>query len=109
MILHQLSSSPNGLNAIEEVHDEVDLESANRKNPPPKQQSQNDDFKQFIRSKLFIFTLLVALTGICILSVGFLISYERGNDIALTVDAWKEKLSNGEQTNDGIYDCGFLM
>jgi hypothetical protein len=103
MIVNQLGSSPNGLNAIEEVHDEVDVERADscaKKNPAPSKlavpQGEYDEFKHFIRSKLFIFTLLVALTGICILSVGFLIRYERGNDIALTVDVWKEKLSNGK-------------
>jgi hypothetical protein len=90
-----------GLQPIEEGN-ENDIENAEKvKNHANsrtfKQKKQYSDIVHFIRSKLFIFTVAVCTFGVIILCVGFLINYEKENDLTLTVDVWKDKLSEGKK------------
>lgn len=48
---------------------------------------------EVIKSKFFISVLVVCVVFVTLLCIGLVTTYEKDNDITLTVDAWNDKLS----------------
>lgn len=68
----------------------------NSEKGPKQQQQQKTSLVHVLKSKLFIGVVVVCVVCITLLCIGLVSTYERDNDITLTIDAWNDKLS-GEQ------------
>ncbi|GAB0092953.1 Alkaline phosphatase [Sergentomyia squamirostris] len=59
------------------------------------QQHGGDSFKfrDFLKSKLFVSILIIGAVFVTLICIGFVVTYERDNDVTQTIDVWRDKLS----------------
>lgn len=54
---------------------------------------KDQHFLQLVKSKFFISIVIVTAVFITLLCIGFVVVYEKENDVTHSIDAWKDKLS----------------
>lgn len=81
------------MDAERKISDTIDvLESI-----PSPSLKKNKRFLHFFKLKFFVFFLIIVILSTILLCIGLLINYERDNNVILTIDAWKDKLSKGNK------------
>lgn len=84
-------NSSNNMDVERKISETIDvLESI----PSPSLEKKKK-FLHFLKLKFFVFFLIIVILSTILLCIGLLINNEHDNNVILTIDAWKDKLSKG--------------